>query len=309
MLRYPMFSTRIVILATLGLTACGVDTDLAADLQETTTARTHWDGTPEGVAILDFLNSRTTTQDILDYEVPLDRRAAGNLIAHRDGGDRLYGTSDDDRFNNLTEVDQVRWVGPKTITRILDYVVSLGIVPSDNDLLGSWDGVEFTVAEADATLDFANAATYETLDLDLDLDRRAAASIIDAQPIESIDHLAGLYYVGKSALNTLKDSASDTGVTTAMFADDLQQAIVEAYSVMGADIANMGGRSLDEALDAIDAESAWLLDDPQDDPYSYDLTTTTVYAHIDPIFVESDTIWFGAYDSTTGALIEVYSFN
>ena len=161
-----MISFRFSFLSMLTLAACGVESelDLPADLQEDTNARSEWDGTPEGVALLDFLNSESCTQDVLDFEVPLDRRAAGNIIAHRDGGDRLFGTSDDDIYNNITELDDVRWVGSRTINRMVEYVVSLGLVPSEDDLLGSWDGVSFTVTEADATLSFANAASFEMLD-------------------------------------------------------------------------------------------------------------------------------------------------
>jgi hypothetical protein len=192
---------------------------------------------------------------------------------------------------------------------MINYVLSLGLVPSDDDLLGSWDGVSFTVSEADATVAFANAASHDLLDHDLSLDRRAANSIVAAQPIESVEHLAGLYYVGRSALTTLKSSAIDTGATPDVFADDLRDALVDAYEVMGSDIEAMGGHSLEDALDAVSAESAWLLTDPEEDPYGYDFDTTTVYAHVDPIFKGSDNIWFGAYDSATGELFEVYSFN
>ena len=116
-----MISYRFSLLSLITLAACGVETtdlDLPADLREDTSARSEWDGTPEGIALLDFLNSESCTQDLLDYEVPLDRRAAGNIIAHRDGGDRLFGTSDDDLYNNITELDDVRWVGSRTINRM-----------------------------------------------------------------------------------------------------------------------------------------------------------------------------------------------
>ena len=104
---------------------------------------------------------------------------------------------------------------------MITYVSRQGLVPNDGDFLGTWDDVGFTVAEAEATLAFANKASYDLLDVDLELDRRAASSIIAAQPVESIEHLAGLYYVGHTALSTLKDEAvgtpvsAETGVPTA----------------------------------------------------------------------------------------------
>jgi hypothetical protein len=127
-----MISTRYAIIAVLGLSACYVnpvsddDAKLPLDLQEVTTARSSWDGTPQGIAALDFLNHESTTKDLLDYVVALDRRAAGNLIAHRDGGDRIYGSSNDDLFNSIDEVDSVRWVGPSAIGKIIDYAEAAG---------------------------------------------------------------------------------------------------------------------------------------------------------------------------------------
>jgi hypothetical protein len=80
-----------------------VDGSLAADLLEDSTARSAWGGTPEGIGSLAFLNDISTTYEILDAAVPLDRRAAGNLIDHRDGRDERYGTKVDDRFNSIEE--------------------------------------------------------------------------------------------------------------------------------------------------------------------------------------------------------------
>ena len=45
------------------------------------------EGSVEAVGLLDLVNHASTTFEVLDDEVPLDRRAAGNIIAHRDGGD------------------------------------------------------------------------------------------------------------------------------------------------------------------------------------------------------------------------------
>jgi hypothetical protein len=184
-----------------------MDDTLSADLREQTMGRSSWDGTPEGVALLAFLNAESTTFVMLDDEVPLDKRAAGNLIAHRDGGDATWGTTDDDLYSDLDEVDLVRWVGPATIDRLVDHVVRRGLVPAEDDILGTWDGVRFTVAEATAVIELANTAGPNTLDDNIRLDSRAADSIVDARPVSTIAEIAGLYYVGRSALNKLKDYA------------------------------------------------------------------------------------------------------
>ena len=217
-------STSILtILATLSLMGCAgdkcADSDCAdtgaeefraeteEDLSEIAQARSAWEGTPEGVGLLDFLNDEETTQAVLDYTVGLDRRAAGNLIAHRDGGDRKWGTSDDDIYNTVDEVDAVRFVGPKTLDRMVVFALRSGFVPGANDVLGVYDGVAFTVEEAEATLKLANMLDEKTLDEDLGLNAIAAASIVDAQPVGTVDGLSRLYYVGRSALSTLKDAA------------------------------------------------------------------------------------------------------
>jgi len=185
------------------------DADLADDLQEDTTARSAWDGTPEGIGSLDLLNDEFTTDELLDIDVALDRRAAGNLIAHRDGGDHTWGTSDDDLFNSMEEVDAVRWVGPSAIGKIVDYADAMGWVPSGDDVLGTWDGVTFTVDEADLTIELVNSASAQVLDDDIPLDRRAVNSILDARPLDSVAELAGLYFVGNTALERLKAYAEE----------------------------------------------------------------------------------------------------
>ena len=59
----------------------GLRADTDGDLMELEQARSGWEGTPEGVGLLDFINAADTTQNLLDYTVGLDRRAAGNLTA------------------------------------------------------------------------------------------------------------------------------------------------------------------------------------------------------------------------------------
>ncbi len=167
------------------------------------------EGTPEAIGLLSFLNDAGTTMAVLDDDVPLDRRAAGNLISHRNGGDDTYGTSDDDLFGSVAEVDAVRWVGPKSLDRLLSYADSLGYVPSGEETLGTWDRVSFSVNEAEWTLFVVNDEEAETLDVTVALDSRAVDSIMAARPIASVEDLAGLYYVGTSALEKILDFAVD----------------------------------------------------------------------------------------------------
>lgn len=201
-----------LIVITFFISSCGTQEtyhELAIDLRPTTSALSPWDGTPEGMALIDFLNNRQTTEEILDIDIGLDRRAAGNLIVHRNGGDGYYGTSDDDLYESIAEVDRVRWVGPRTIEKMIHFINSMEMIPESDESLGTWDSVHFTVSQASATLAFANSASEDTLDYELNLDKRAVESIIYSRPISSIAHLAGLYYVGKTALTRLKESSSN----------------------------------------------------------------------------------------------------
>ena len=199
----------LIILVTLSCGSSDVEFDLPQDLRASTEALSRWDGSPGGMALVEFLNEGTTTEEVLDYDVGLDSRAAGNIIGHRDGGDARFGTTDDDLFDSVAEIDRVRWVGPTTIRRMIKYIENMDRVPEYDENLGTWDGVRFTVDQAQATLRFANNTSEEVLDYDLGLNSRAVESIIENRPVGTVAHLAGLYYVGKRALRRLRNAAMD----------------------------------------------------------------------------------------------------
>jgi hypothetical protein len=181
--------------------------EAVGDLEEAAPSRSTWEGTPEGVGLIEFINDEATTMFVLDKTVGLDRRAAGNIVAHRDGGDRLWGSTDDDVYNTVDELDAVRFVGPRSLDRMVVFAAQTGWVPGAADILGVYDGVSFSVAEADATIEIVNSLSQVELDDSLRLHARAAESIALAQPIATVDELARLYYVGHSALVILKSAA------------------------------------------------------------------------------------------------------
>lgn len=77
-------------------------------------------------AVLMLLNDAATTHGTLDAEAGIDTRAASNLINVRNGYDGLYGTDDDHLFGSLREVDEVKWVGPRTLDRLATYARDMG---------------------------------------------------------------------------------------------------------------------------------------------------------------------------------------
>lgn len=76
--------------------------------------------------------------------VGLDRRAAEALLAYRAGADGVEGTSDDERFDSLAELDGVRWIGPQSFARLLGQVVETGLACAEVELslaaFSDWHG-------------------------------------------------------------------------------------------------------------------------------------------------------------------------
>lgn len=192
-------STTLAVLLALTAAACQAGDGVS------TSENPLVDGTPDAIGLLAFLNDPATTFAVLDDDVPLDKRAATNLIGHRDGADGVYGTADDSPFRTIGEVDDVKWVGESSINRMVTFAADHGYVPSDDDLLGTFDGVPFTVAEAERVLHAVNNYSDGVLRYEVPLDSRAVVSIVNARPILTMEELADLYYVGKAMLTRLKN--------------------------------------------------------------------------------------------------------
>ena len=172
------------------------------------------DGSADAIGMLAFLNDAGTDLALLDDDVALDSRAAGAIIDWRDGDDAVQGSSDDRSYTTMEQLDARYYVGDSAMNKIQAYALDAGFVPTDDaDYLGTWDGVAFTLGEANSVLALSNDTGETYLDDTLGLDSRAVSSIMDARPIATVQELAGLYYVGTSALETLKaesNSACDT---------------------------------------------------------------------------------------------------
>lgn len=83
-------------------------------------------GSAEAQGVLEFVNQASFK--VLDDEVPLDVRAATNIVDHRNGPDDELGTEDDNLFNSLEELDNIYWVGPKAFERIVKYARENGFI-------------------------------------------------------------------------------------------------------------------------------------------------------------------------------------
>src|SRR5262249_20780584 len=58
-------------------------------------------------------------------------KAAAAIIDHRDGEDGEPGTADDNRFDDLAELDAVPFVGQKALSALLDYAIAHGYLHAD----------------------------------------------------------------------------------------------------------------------------------------------------------------------------------
>lgn len=150
-------------------------------------------------AMLSFLNDPATDLAMLDDEIGIESRAAAEIIAHRNGPDGIFPSGDDHRFDTLEELDAVKFVGNMAMTMLREYVADH---PAPSGSLV--EGVEFTATENSAVLWGVNSATLEELDQTVALSSRAAESLLENAPFETMDELAAAPYVGKSTLLQLR---------------------------------------------------------------------------------------------------------
>jgi hypothetical protein len=200
-------ANRLLLLPALILTACAAEPTESAWTELDQAALHILDGSPEGVGVLSLLNASTTTESVLDHDVPLNRRSAQNLIAWRDGADGVRYTSDDRSFETIGQVDAVSWVGPAALDALVAFADAQDLVPSGGDLLGVWDNTAFTVDEADAALALVNLGDYALLDDDVPLNRRAADNIVAARPFSTVLQLAAVPQVGPSTMLRVRNFA------------------------------------------------------------------------------------------------------
>ncbi|MDP2310726.1 MAG: nuclease A inhibitor family protein [Pseudomonadota bacterium] len=188
----------------LFLAACAADERAPRELGGASSSRVMEEGSRDAMGVLSLLNDPSTTLTILDIDAGLDRRAATNLIVHRDGADLRSGTRDDNPFGTIAEVDAVSYVGDSALASLLDYATAHGWVPAGEDYYGTVEGIGFTWDEAIATVALVNTATLDVLDVDVALDSRAAAAIVAQRPFVDVQALAAASYVGGSALDKLR---------------------------------------------------------------------------------------------------------
>ncbi len=156
---------------------------------------------------LAFVNDPATTETVL-AEVGVSSRARRGILSHRDGPDGVFGTRDDDPFDDLEELDAVPYVGPKTIELLATHA-------------GGHCAGEGS-CRVDATLSFLNdpTTTVEVL-AELGVYAPARTRLIahrdgpdglfgtgDDDPYDSLAEVDAVPYVGPATLDLLVRHAS-----------------------------------------------------------------------------------------------------
>lgn len=85
------------------------------------------EGTAEAAAVLHVASTWTASD--LASDVGLAAKAVDNVIAYRNGDDETPGTTDDQAFETLAELDAVPFIGPVAFGKLLAYAEA-------NDLVG-----------------------------------------------------------------------------------------------------------------------------------------------------------------------------
>jgi hypothetical protein len=83
----------------------------------------------ELAAVVEYLNAGVPLEELERDGV--HALAAEHLVAHRDGPDGLFGTEDDDLFDDIAEVDDVLYVGPVAMQQLVAIVAEGCAGPAD----------------------------------------------------------------------------------------------------------------------------------------------------------------------------------
>ena len=163
------------------------------------------EGSPEAVGVLRLLGSGSVTFEMLDDEVGLDRRAAQAIVDHLTAGGALATVGPSGRMRSPNGLFDLGYVKNRALGKLVAYASRNGLVPTGDELLGEWDDVSFTVAEARSTLRLANEESFGILDREVGLQRDTALNIVNARPLRTIWELAHVREVGRASLAQLRD--------------------------------------------------------------------------------------------------------
>ncbi len=86
------------------------------------------EGSAEALGVLALVNDGTLTAAKLKTAAGITTRVSNNIVKHRNGADGSVGTTDDDPYDTLAELDAIPYVGPATLNALLEAARDRGLV-------------------------------------------------------------------------------------------------------------------------------------------------------------------------------------
>jgi DNA uptake protein ComE-like DNA-binding protein len=168
----------------------------------------------EEALILDFVNYPGTDHHVLDQLVPLDRRAAENIIEHRNGLDGITPSADDVLFEGIEDLLAVTWVGPVSVTRIQAYAEQNP--PPAGEVV---KGVAFKGWQAEIVVWGVNQASVGVLK-GTGLNTTQATNLVEAAPFTSVAQMGAVSQIGPVSLERLRYAAPSWWHARVMYGGD-----------------------------------------------------------------------------------------
>ena len=201
MLSKPFLNATLVTTLVTAITGCSYLDQSPADdgLGSSEVAITMV--TEDAARVLALVNHPATDFVLLDDIVRLDSRAARNIVDRRNGSDGIVLTEDDGPFLRLAELDAVAYVGDTAFQRLLAYAKS-----NPSSVSESVENVEFSDWQSEAVVWGVNNA--DLAELDALLDARAARSLLEGVPYDSVTEMGARSWVGPRAMDQLRSQAT-----------------------------------------------------------------------------------------------------
>jgi len=112
-----------LLLTAVGALGCGDAEEPSSEVSDQVEGLA--EGTPSALATLSLVNDPSVTAEWLKQN-KIDKRAATNIIARRDGGDAVIRTGDDALFVSVADLDTVSQVGVATLKKLRDLAKARG---------------------------------------------------------------------------------------------------------------------------------------------------------------------------------------
>lgn len=194
--------TFALVLLTLLVSACSIEVDDTQTEGYGKSGSHATLGANQVALILAFVNHPGTDYDTLDQLVRLDRRAAENIIAHRDGADGVVLTGDDQPFHQLADLLAIKFVGDSALNKLNAYAASNP--PPAGEIA---EGVEFSGWERQAVLFGVSNGSADELRA-AGLNATQAANLVASAPYETITAIGDVAQIGPAALGKLRSAAA-----------------------------------------------------------------------------------------------------